>query len=184
MTAAQPKIELRKISYNSRLSEETSAYSAQVWVDGEHIVDVLNRGHGGCDETNPPPKKNRTPEDWKAFHQKLEALETTIKTTFPSREADLGDGRKFMIEPSLEGVCGELLTDWLIAKDVKRDLAKKVMFTKPTGGLYSVKIPKPTPAGFSLDRLIDAVKKKEGIEKTLNEMTTEEAVAIYKKQAA
>ena len=43
------KIELRRINYNPKLSEETNAYSAEIWIDGEHAFDARNQGQGGCD---------------------------------------------------------------------------------------------------------------------------------------
>lgn len=43
------KIELRRINHNPKLSEETNAYSAEVWIDGEYAFDARNQGQGGCD---------------------------------------------------------------------------------------------------------------------------------------
>jgi hypothetical protein len=38
---------LKKVKIARFLSEETTAFSAQLWVDGEYIADVSNEGHGG-----------------------------------------------------------------------------------------------------------------------------------------
>lgn len=43
------KIELRRINHNPRLSEETNAYTAEIWIDGERAFDARNQGQGGCD---------------------------------------------------------------------------------------------------------------------------------------
>jgi hypothetical protein len=43
------KIELRKISFNERMSEETNCYAADLYVDGKKVGEVGNDGHGGCD---------------------------------------------------------------------------------------------------------------------------------------
>jgi len=43
------KIELRRINHNPKLSEEANAYSAEIWIDGEHAFDARNQGQGGCD---------------------------------------------------------------------------------------------------------------------------------------
>ena len=40
-------IELKKVKIAKYLSEETTAFAAQLWVDGEYIADVSNDGHGG-----------------------------------------------------------------------------------------------------------------------------------------
>lgn len=43
------KIELRRINHNPKLSEETNAYSAEVWINDERAFDARNQGQGGCD---------------------------------------------------------------------------------------------------------------------------------------
>jgi len=47
------KLTLKKLSHNARMSEETYCFSAVVCIDGVPAFEVLNRGHGGCDEHNP-----------------------------------------------------------------------------------------------------------------------------------
>src|SRR3546814_16657984 len=43
------KIELRRITYTSALSQETSAYTADVDIDGELAFHARNQGKGGAD---------------------------------------------------------------------------------------------------------------------------------------
>ncbi|MGI9376018.1 MAG: hypothetical protein ACR2PC_07995 [Tsuneonella suprasediminis] len=43
------KIELRRISYNAALSQETAAFTAEVWIDGELAFHARNQGTGGAD---------------------------------------------------------------------------------------------------------------------------------------
>ncbi|WP_298399042.1 hypothetical protein [Sphingobium sp.] len=43
------QIELRRISYSAALSQETAAFSAQVWIDGELAFHARNEGMGGAD---------------------------------------------------------------------------------------------------------------------------------------
>jgi hypothetical protein len=44
------KIELKNLKINERLSEETTCFSATVYVDGKRAFEAGNRGHGGCNE--------------------------------------------------------------------------------------------------------------------------------------
>jgi hypothetical protein len=44
------KIELKNLKINERLSEETTCFSATVYVDGKRAFEAANRGHGGCNE--------------------------------------------------------------------------------------------------------------------------------------
>ena len=43
------QIELRRISYSAALSQETAAFSAEVWIDGELAFHARNQGTGGAD---------------------------------------------------------------------------------------------------------------------------------------
>lgn len=43
------KIELHRISYNSTLSQENAAFTAEVWIDGELAFHARNQGTGGAD---------------------------------------------------------------------------------------------------------------------------------------
>ena len=42
-------IEMSKLAISKTLSEETTAYTAEVWVDGVKAFAASNHGHGGCD---------------------------------------------------------------------------------------------------------------------------------------
>lgn len=53
------KIELRRYSSNARLSEETIAYSADVYVDGVKVGHSSNHGTGGPDNVVIPDAKMR-----------------------------------------------------------------------------------------------------------------------------
>lgn len=41
------KIELKRFTTNARLSQETTAFAADVWVDGKKVGYAENAGHGG-----------------------------------------------------------------------------------------------------------------------------------------
>jgi len=43
------KIELRSINYSAALSQETSAYTADIYIDGELAFHARNQGTGGAD---------------------------------------------------------------------------------------------------------------------------------------
>ena len=48
MIATLVKIELRNLRINKALSDETTCFSADVWVEGRKIGVAMNRGHGSC----------------------------------------------------------------------------------------------------------------------------------------
>lgn len=47
--ASPMKIELRRINYNAALSQDTAAFAAEVWIDGELAFYARNEGTGGAD---------------------------------------------------------------------------------------------------------------------------------------
>lgn len=46
-------IELRKVRIVKALSEETTCYTAEIWIDGALAFHASNRGHGGADDYRP-----------------------------------------------------------------------------------------------------------------------------------
>jgi hypothetical protein len=44
------KLEVKNVTYNKRLSEETMCYTATIYIDGEKMGTASNRGNGGSDE--------------------------------------------------------------------------------------------------------------------------------------
>jgi hypothetical protein len=162
------KIELRKISHNARLSEETSAYTAQVWVDGVHICDVSNHGQGGGDSQY--PAKGKTQAD-------VDAINAEIKATYPKNTYEAG-GETHSYDADLETVCGDLLADYLLTRDLKRLLGANILFEKD-GKILQVSTKKVTQAQRLT--LITLVKQRNGVDKTINEMPFDDALAIFKK---
>ena len=71
--------ELRKVKVSRQLSEETTAFTAQLWVDGEHVGNVKNAGQGGNNQLTPAGDG----EGWAKIH----AFEEWCKT-LPAVEDD------------------------------------------------------------------------------------------------
>ena len=49
-------IDLRKIKVFKELSEETVAFSAELFEDGKFVSTISNRGHGGSNDFHPYPE--------------------------------------------------------------------------------------------------------------------------------
>ena len=63
------KVELKKVKIAKFLSEETTAFSAQLWVDGEYIADVSNEGRGGNNRINQFVNGDNTRDKVEAFEK-------------------------------------------------------------------------------------------------------------------
>ncbi len=161
------KIELKKVEHLERCSEETNCYAAQVWVDGKHVADVSNEGHGGCDRQH--PAKGFTYKD-------IEALNQRIAAEYPP--ALVIDGRN--IPADLESVCGDLLTDWLLSRDLKRALARQVLFTTAAAPGIRCISRKQKGRTFPLETLIDHVTREHPDATILNTLPFEAALATYR----
>jgi hypothetical protein len=120
------KIELRRITYNARLSEETAAYAADIWIDGKKRGDVKNDGHGGMDMIHPY-----------GLHQEIDAYAKTL----PPVTSPYGE-----FPQSAETIFGDILADHLTRKDLKRQLARKTLFVRG-GKLFSMKVKGAKPNG-------------------------------------
>lgn len=78
------KIELRKLKIAEHLSEETTAFSAEIHVDGVLAAHASNHGTGGCNQyhfTSPilgdlleQEAKRQFPDDFEALDQLVEKL--------------------------------------------------------------------------------------------------------------
>ena len=55
------QFELRRVSYSATLSQETSAFTADIWVDGKKAGSAENHGTGGCTNIRPPARAAAAP---------------------------------------------------------------------------------------------------------------------------
>ena len=159
------KIELKNIKHSEFASHETNCYEATIYIDGKKAGIVENDGRGGGDSVHP--------------------LELAVKIdeyakTLP--KMSIGTGSNAVeIEQNYETIFGDLLAEWLHAKDLKRALSRYVMFTRDDGRLYqSAGMKKDALAKYlSEPKLPEAIKSKE----ILNLMPFDKALQIYKQGA-
>lgn len=153
------KIELKSIQYSAFASQETSCYSANLYVDGRKIGTVGNDGQGGCD---------RFHGDRAAF----DAADLWCRTNLP-KWAGL-DGET--LDTDLELHCGALIDDWLAAKHLRSTLRANVMFLHPVDGrLYQVR------HKGEIARTTAAVTRQHPGATVLNSQPFEAALALYRK---
>lgn len=165
------KIELKKIALLKSLSEETPAYTADLYVDGKLLAHVSNHGHGGSDMIHPP----KGVDHWKV-NDEYERINKIVAATYPKHTYKAG-GEEHSYDESLECICHTQVWDSDLVKTIKRDLTGKVMFLKTDGKLYSIKA-----KASEQQQLIAHVKAQPATKTVLNTLTIEEAVAIYKAQ--
>ena len=124
------KIELKKISFNERMSEETNCFIADLYIDGVKAGECKNEGHGG-------------PTDYYGIEKRQTELirqaEAYCKSLPKIKYGDME------WDNSLEHVIDQLLEDHLKAKEtakMKRKMKTCVLVGKPNGlnyGYYNFK---------------------------------------------
>jgi len=145
------KIELKRISFSERMSEETYAFTADLYINGKKVGECKNTGQGGC--TDYYGIKHYHSDDI----QKAEAYCKTLP------KVKYGDSEW---EESLEGVINQLLEDWLKAKDQKkleRKMLKAIYIGLPNSdprSYYGFKVALSTIPTGQLQASVDRIKAK------------------------
>jgi len=150
------KIELKKIKIAEHMSEETTAFTADIYIDGKQAGYAKNDGHGGSTY-------------YHAYEGKRDLIAKAEKhcLTLPPIKYGAEHGMKaFEIKMDLENFIDELVTAELKKKDLKK-LEKKmvntIMWGQPNGTSYvQVKLPQPI-ASYPLpaiQKAIDTYKKE------------------------
>ena len=109
-------IELRNIKHAAFASQETNCFEATIYVDGVKAGDARNDGHGGCTFIEPRSLNDR--------------IEAYAKTLPPIDISDWGLDGKTTMPKTAELVIDQLLTDWLVARDMKKAMSKRIIFKR------------------------------------------------------
>lgn len=171
------KIELKKIDYSERLSEETNAFSADLYINGKKAGVASNRGHGGPTDYDSYDKTGaaliKQAEEW--------CLALPPKT-YPA-EGDVGP---FTMEMNLENYIDDLMDDHikkLFQKKVQRYFKQHLVISdNPEIGFKTIKFNHPIVEMLKVqkgrDYLVDLIsRRKEKLEpgeKILNNNIPEE----------
>lgn len=151
------KLELKKITHNARLSEETDNFAATLYVDGVKAAEVSNHGTGG-------------PNNYHWYDRSLEPKVEAYVKTLPEYRFEDGS----TIEMDLDLVVSELLQAHLLQKDYKKWVKKNTRTVYRTKdmkkGEYSIINVPYTPAekerlqkqyGDKLDVIVNELVKQE-----------------------
>lgn len=151
------QVELKNIKYAEFASEETSCFQAAIYIDGKRAGEVSNSGKGGCNNYH-PYQLEKTLNDY---------AKTLPKIKFQNDE----------FEQDADTMIGELLTNHLHIKDLKRAMQSRIVFVAADGTLREV-------VGIKKDNIKTylsnkALPEKLKAAKVLNLLPFEEAFALY-----
>ncbi len=152
------KVTLTKVKHAAFASQETNCFEAVVVIDGVPSIHVSNNGNGGCDL-----HRDIVPGSFKRL--------AAYAASLPLEDTMYGK-----MQPTPDTIVGDLLTNHLSAKDLRRRLKKHALYI--LDGKMMVCKPKPgIPCTQS--QLIEFIKKKHPNAQILNSMPEEEALKLY-----
>ena len=176
-------IELKNFKPSASLSEETTAYTATIWVDGKRAFTAKNGGYGGPDFYL--PVKGQTRKDMTKIHKQIrdhhleEVFNDMNKTFFRNCPDEDNEWVKNLSDEAIvEIVIADLIKHKNYAKDMKRDLKKSILHRKPNGVLEVIKF-----KGEGRKKIeqchINYAKKKHPDSLILNDLPFEEALDVF-----
>jgi hypothetical protein len=129
MVMTENKAELRKVKIARNMSEETTAFTADLWFNGELIGYCKNSGQGGATFVTPAFGKNPSTAAIAAAHAKVDEFESWCETLPPNvskygtlnMDSDLYLGLLVdEFEMDSDFFIGKLLDEWEVTKFLKR----------------------------------------------------------------
>lgn len=111
------KVALKNIKIHHELSEETFAYSADLYLNGKLAAHASNSGHGGCDRYQPIDDDAR-------------ALLDEAHSFFGRQEVEYSG---HTMDNSLELVVGELLNRHSVTQMMRKRMRQHVLFVERGG---------------------------------------------------
>lgn len=110
-------IELKRFTSNARLSRETTAFAADVWVDGLKVGHAENDGHGGATSVHLDP----------AVRGKVEAHGRTL---VPEEYNGFTSGAEWVVDQLVEAALQKRAESSLAKKIAKEDANARTVFEK------------------------------------------------------
>ena len=152
------EIKLKNIKFSEHLSEETNAFTADIFVNGKKVGYAKNDGHGGCTWYHPYSVEDRAI---------INEAEKYCLGLPPIKYSTLE------IPMNLENKIDQLFEEWLKAKDeakLQKKLQKdmlKALCIKTDGGYQAIKFKNENRNGFLNIAQVLAIEEKKYILKEI-----------------
>jgi len=131
---------------------------------------VENDGQGGCNRYHPYELEIKIND----YAKTLPPVVTSMKDPHDS-------SKTFTYDQDADTVIGDLLTEHLYFKDLKRALAKKIMYVKDDGQIYETK--SLTKLQMQIYLAKANIQETLKTQKILNTLPFSEALSIYRRGA-
>jgi hypothetical protein len=134
------RLSIKNIEFSERLSEETNAFAADVYLDNKKFAYAKNDGRGGCTDIRHYPEKEELYKEAVEYAKNL-----------PPQSGQFGE-----LSMDLEFAIDILLDEWIKTKDMK----KGILFKTPTGVTMILKFNRALSTVLKTDEGIKAVQKE------------------------
>lgn len=156
------QVQLKKIKICHNLSEESTAYTADLYINGHKAAAAKNDGHGGCDLYQPYDAKGRD-------------LVREAEAHFSQTTASLSDGTTF--PGNLETEVARLLDEHETKQNLRRELRKGIVcLEKGEILLYQFRCSQPKPGTPEWRAAVQKILAKHPGSVVLNDLPIDEAV--------
>ncbi|MDF7815282.1 hypothetical protein [Hymenobacter sp. YC55] len=123
------KLELKKVSFSPSLSDETNAFTADVYIDGVKRATAENHGTGGPTNVCSYAKPRKSPQGDEEYFKESRANQVfldqyeawTKQQPLIKTALKMANGDDFTYAHSLETDVDLLLEEWIKAKYAKQD---------------------------------------------------------------
>jgi hypothetical protein len=162
------KIELKNVKHSEFASHETNCFEATIYVDGKKAGHTENSGQGGPTNISPNTLVLMLEEYAKTLPPLIykSHANDTIEITEIKQDAEL--------------LIDELLMNWLCARDLKRALTNKIVFTREGQILQTVKL---TPTAMEQYLCHPTFHQRLKADEILNMIPFNKALEIYRSAA-
>ena len=162
------RIELRKVRCSPSLSEETNAFTADVWIDGRKAGSARNQGTGGPTDVYPATMRDSIDE---------------YARTLPEVEVAGSDGAEpTLLKLDAGWVIDRLLADWFDVRDMHKKLKNRLLYIKDNEP--GIMMTKPMTPQLMTEVIGSAhYKAAWKVNTWLNSLPEDEALALYRKHA-
>jgi len=188
---SEPRIEIKNVKYAAHASQETHCFQATVYVDGERFAIASNEGHGGCDNLYPVKKDVSRADFMDQVFNVAKRVNPNAVRSFDEVDREekhewpyAGDWFKthsMTATQVFEAVVSDLVTRWLIERDIKKDLRNNfVVVVSATSKIVLYKKSQPAFRGRPTADIEEALKKHVGQDcEVINEWPMDDIIAAY-----
>jgi hypothetical protein len=152
------ELQLKNVYFSERLSEETNAFTADIFFQGKKVGYAKNDGQGGCTNIT------HYPEQREGFRKAEEYATTLPKIVYEGR----GGLKGFEVDSNLENQVDRLFENWVNKKEIQKYEKKGLFFQEPNGRRSTI-----SWKGFTIKKLLEHPQGKDVLQKKILKLQKE-----------